>query len=120
MAATNLNEAVHFYRDVLGLRLKFQDGNRWAQFDLDGASFAVSGEGERVVEPGMGAVVVFEVEDLDRATGHVSSHGVARQGEIVDMGGHGRYVTVLDPSGNAVQLFERRRPDGGSGAPPSP
>jgi predicted enzyme related to lactoylglutathione lyase len=119
VAATDLTETVRFYRDVLGLRLKFQDGGRWAQFDLDGAAFAVSGEGESVVDPGTGAVVVFEVEDLESAKGWMRSRGVALQGEVVDMGAHGRYVTVLDPSGNPVQLFEQGRSNGGSGAPAS-
>jgi catechol 2,3-dioxygenase-like lactoylglutathione lyase family enzyme len=108
VATTRLDETVRFYRDVLGLRLKFQDAERWAQFDLDGASFAVSTAGEGSATPGAGAVVVFEVDDLETAMSLLRGRGV-QPGAVVDMGSHGRHVTVRDPGGNPIQLFQRSR-----------
>lgn len=98
---------MRFYRDVLGLPLKFQDGSRWAQFDAGGASFAVSAAGEGPATAGAGAVVVFEVEDLEAALARLQARGVPVEGGPVDMGAHGRYLTLRDPSGNPVQLFQR-------------
>ena len=109
VATAHLDETVRFYRDALGLRLTFRHADRWAQFDLDGGSFAVSAAGEGSATPGGGAVVVFEVDDLETAIGVLRGHGVSAEGGVVDMGPHGRYVTVRDPGGNPIQLFQRSR-----------
>lgn len=110
VTATDVERAVRFYRDALGLPLKFRDGQRWAQFDLSNASFAVSAPGEGAATAGAGAVVVLEVESLEGALAALRSRGVAVEGEIVDMGAHGRYVTLRDPTGNPLQLFQRASP----------
>ncbi len=107
LAAPDVGKAVAFYRDVLGLNLRFQDGERWAQFDAGGVSFAVAAVGEGTAVPGGGAVVVFEVEDLERALAELRPRGVRVEGDIVDMGAHGRYVNIRDPFGNPLQLFQR-------------
>lgn len=107
VAATDLETAVSFYRDVLGLTLKFRDGARWAQFEAATGPFAVAAAGEGAASPGGGAVVVFEVTSLEGAIDLLRSRGLAIESGPVDMGAHGRYVTVRDPSGNPVQLFQR-------------
>src|SRR5436853_6937830 len=63
----DLDRAVAFYRDLLGLPLARRDGNNWAEFDAGGRRFALHAVGEGLpVNPG-GATAVFRVEDLDRA-----------------------------------------------------
>ena len=107
VAATDLGKSVQFYRDVLGLPLKFQDGDRWAQFDIGGTSFSISSANDGRAVPGQGAVTIFEVNDLEAAFTTLRERGASIEGELVDMGDHGRYFTVLDPSGSPVQLFQR-------------
>lgn len=101
----NVSETATFYRDVLGLKLMFQDGERWAQFDAGGGNFSL-GAPEEAAPGAAGAVVVFEVTDLEQAAGRIAAAG----GEILarrDMGAHGRTLAFRDPAGNVVQLFAR-------------
>jgi len=100
-----MDRAVAFYRDVLGLGLKFQDGTKWAQFDALNTSFSLSAP-EESAEGAAGAVVVFEVDDLDATRARLVQHGGAVAAER-DMGAHGRTLTVRDPDGNVFQLFQR-------------
>src|SRR5690606_20845968 len=50
--AADMEPSVAFYRDVLGLRLKFQEGGRWAAFDTGQATFALSSPQEATGCPG--------------------------------------------------------------------
>lgn len=96
---------VAFYRDALGLGVKFQDGARWAQFDVAGANFSLSVPEEAPIDAA-GGVVVFEVADLEAMADRIAAAG----GEVLgrrDMGSHGRTLTFRDPAGNILQLFER-------------
>jgi predicted enzyme related to lactoylglutathione lyase len=100
-----MDRAVAFYRDALGLGLNFQDGARWAQFDAGGAKFSLS-SAEEAAAGATGAVVIFEVDDLDGARTRLADHGAAVL-DARDMGAHGRSLTFRDPDGNLVQLFQR-------------
>jgi len=101
---SDMARASAFYRDALALTPRFADGERWTQFDVGGANFALSSPDESAVE--CGAVAVFEVADISEAeTAVIRSGGtiLARR----DMGSHGMVVTVSDPDGNVLQLFGR-------------
>lgn len=101
----DMERAVAFYRDALGLAVKFQDGAKWAQFDAGGVNFSLSSPEEAVVGA-RGAVIIFEVDDLDAARGRLEGAGGAVL-DTRDMGAHGRSLTFRDPDGNLVQLFQR-------------
>ncbi len=100
-----MDRAVAFYREALGLALKFQDGARWAQFDAGGTNVSLSAP-EEAADGACGAVLVFEVDDLEAAAARVAAHG-GTLGARRDMGTHGRTLTVRDPDGNVIQLFQR-------------
>ncbi|HEX2216441.1 MAG TPA: VOC family protein [Xanthobacteraceae bacterium] len=103
--ARNMNATVAFYHDALGLKLKFQDGERWAQFDAGGGNFSLASADEAPLDAG-GGVVVFEVTEIETMADRIAAAG----GEVLgrrDMGGHGRTLTFRDPAGNVLQLFER-------------
>lgn len=95
-----------FYEEVLGLKPKFADGERWVQYDAGGINFAVGSPAE-YPEGAAGAVAVFEVPDLDDRRIQLADAGI-RIVASRDMGDHGRTVTVIDPAGNYLQLFQRR------------
>ena len=50
--------------------------------------------------------MVLEVEDLGEMREKLTQSGVTVN-ETVDMGGHGKYFTAVDPAGNIVQIFAR-------------
>jgi catechol 2,3-dioxygenase-like lactoylglutathione lyase family enzyme len=99
---TDMERAVAFYRDVLGLDLVRREGSNWAVFDAGGLQFALHGAIE--VTPG-GATAVFSVEDLEAAMGTLAARGVrfVHEGEVA---GYARFASFPDPDGNTVQLIE--------------
>lgn len=110
----DMDRAVAFYRDVLGLRLVRQDGESWAMFDAGGRRFALHGAVEgRPVRPG-GATAVFSVDDLDRSTARLRERGV-EFGHEGDVQGYARFASFEDPDGNTVQIIEYARPQAESG-----
>lgn len=101
----DMDRAVSFYRDALGLNVKFQDGARWAQFDAGGVNFSLSSP-EEAAAGAQGAVVIFEVDDIDAVRDRLEAQG-ATMLDGRDMGSHGRTLTFSDLDGNLVQLFQR-------------
>jgi catechol 2,3-dioxygenase-like lactoylglutathione lyase family enzyme len=101
----DMDRAVAFYRDVLGLKMIRQEGGAWAQFDAGGRLFALHGAGEgQTVSPG-GATAVFSVNDLDAARTALADRGVRITHEG-DVQGYARFVSFHDPDGNTVELIE--------------
>lgn len=101
----DMPRAVAFYRDVLGLTLAFQDGEKWTQMKAGDVNFALASP-EEGADGAVGAVVIFEVDDLDASKTALEDAG----GTVLalrDMGDHGRALTFRDPDGNLVQLFQR-------------
>ncbi|MBM7044718.1 MULTISPECIES: VOC family protein [Rhizobium] len=98
-----------FYEHLLGLEVKFADGSRWVQFAAGGTNFAIGATGEYPVglqDSPAGAIPVFEIDDMDERRQKLAVGGVEVL-ELRDMGSHGRVLTVRDPDGHIVQLFER-------------
>ncbi len=94
-----------FYGEVLGLPLKFRDGDRWTQYDAGGCGFSLScAEEARPAESG--AVLVFEVDDFEGVEESVTRAG-GRVESTRDMGSHGAVLSLRDPEGNIVQMFRR-------------
>ena len=105
----DMDRAVGFYRDILGLRLSRRDGESWAAFDAGGRMFALHGAVEgRPVRPG-GATAVFSVHDLDAARARLVGQGIefGHDGEVE---GYARFASFSDPDGNTVQIIEYARP----------
>lgn len=102
----DMNAAVAFYRDGLGLRLKFQDGERWSEFDAgNGTTIALSSKAESGLGVA-GPVVVFQVSDAKALAASLEARGaeiLARR----NMGDHGSLTAIREPSGNIFQLFEK-------------
>ena len=102
--AADMARAVAFYREALGLPVRFQDGARWTQFDAQGGGFALS-SAEEAAPGARGATPVFEVADLDAAAAAITRHG----GTVLDrrdMGSHGATLAFRDTEGNLLQLFQ--------------
>lgn len=104
----NMDAARHFYRDLLGLPLQFEDGAHYAQFRPEGGTVALAGAREQ--PPGQsGPIMTLEVAALDALRPALAAAGVRIVAER-DMGSHGRTLTVADPDGNLVHLFQKPGP----------
>jgi catechol 2,3-dioxygenase-like lactoylglutathione lyase family enzyme len=104
-----MDRSLAFYRDALGLPLKFRDGDKWSQLSVDGRSFALSSPEEANLPGGSNAVLVFEVDSLAEVRPVLEAAG-APVLEERDMGDHGCTLTSRDPDGNVIQFFARPTP----------
>jgi catechol 2,3-dioxygenase-like lactoylglutathione lyase family enzyme len=102
---SDMERAVSFYRDVLGLKLLRQDSATWAEFDAGGHRFALHSVGDGQPVSAGGATAVFAVGDLDRARAELARRGVEFQHEG-DVESYARFASFVDPDGNPVQLIE--------------
>jgi methylmalonyl-CoA/ethylmalonyl-CoA epimerase len=113
LQATNLDAAVNFYRDVLGLRFI-------ARFDPPGLAFFDMG-GFRLLlsATASGATLYFRVVDIDDAVKSLKKRGVSflhppsmihrdETGEFGKKGVEEWMAFFKDPSGNILALTERR------------
>jgi len=100
--ADDMEAATTWYREVLGLRQTADYGD-WREFEVGGARFGIDSGNTAAEIPN--AVVSFRVADLDAAVAELVEKVAAPDSEIVDAGPT-RFVSLLDPSGNLVQLSQ--------------
>lgn len=103
----DLDAAVAFYRDTLGLDESWREGETTAAFALPGTEVELMLD----VPPGTGpewqAGGFFTVDSVHR---FVADHpDIKLVGEIIEVPG-GRAATFLDPAGNAVHLVDQSAP----------
>jgi catechol 2,3-dioxygenase-like lactoylglutathione lyase family enzyme len=114
LTATNLDLAVEFYRDVLGLKFL-------ARFDPPGLAFFALSGGARLLLSATAsqASLYFLVGSLDTAVRELKKRGVSflqppamihrdEAGNFARKGSEEWMVFLKDPSGNLLGLVERR------------
>ena len=104
----DMDAAVAFYRQVVGLRLVRRDGDSWAEFDAGPIRFALHGAAPGHVPP-PGGTAVFEVEELDVARIALEARGVLFDERAGEVAGYARFASFADPDGNTVQIIEYLR-----------
>jgi predicted enzyme related to lactoylglutathione lyase len=98
LSVSDMDRAVVFYRDVIGLAVDFESPF-WSELHWRDATIALHGGGaDEERESWLG----FHVADLDAALAEVEAAG-ARRGEERTEGG-ARLVAVVDPFGNRLTL----------------
>jgi catechol 2,3-dioxygenase-like lactoylglutathione lyase family enzyme len=101
----DMERAVAFYRDVVGLPLIRRTGDEWAEFDAGAARLALHGAVHGHAPPPGGATAVFLVDDLDDARAALTARGVTF-GHEGGVEGYARFLAFADPDGNTVQIIE--------------
>lgn len=101
---TDLDQAVAWYRDVLGVEPGPRFGD-WQTMDVGGdTTFALHRFDD--VPSGVSAVVALRVADLDAAIDLAVARGVQPvEPEVTDTG-YKRFATFEDPDGNHIQLIQ--------------
>jgi methylmalonyl-CoA/ethylmalonyl-CoA epimerase len=109
----DLDRAVAFYRDVLGLAFLFQAPPSLAFFDCGGVRLMLSPpEGPEHDHPG--SVIYYVVENIQAAYAGILARGAESAGEphmIAKMPDHDLWMAfVKDSEGNLVGLMSEVRP----------
>jgi catechol 2,3-dioxygenase-like lactoylglutathione lyase family enzyme len=106
---TDIDEAIAFYRDTLGLAMVSHDFV--ARFDLDGVLFELVPVPPGTVVPGNGnARLCFEVANLHETLEQLRSRGISAS-EIKHKKG-GKIAFFRDPDGNELSLWEYDKAEG--------
>lgn len=110
---SDMDKAIDFYTNVLGMELRMRAENHWAEVQA-GSTLVIglhpaSPNAEAPGTPGaiqIGLTVTIPLEELQQ---RLDGHGVKFQGEIVD-DGPGRFANIRDLDGNRIYFWETREP----------
>jgi predicted enzyme related to lactoylglutathione lyase len=103
----DIAQSRRFYEGVLGLKLTHEALGVWFEYDLGDTTFAITtADGDHPV-PVRGAVVAFEVTDLDAEVGRLQRLGVSFRREIIETPVC-RFAIILDPDGSEIILHKRK------------
>src|SRR5207247_827175 len=116
---SDMERSVRFYRDTLGLKLRFQSPE-WTEFDLSGTTLALH-SGGKPAPPPMGkeqfagtASIGFTVDNVDSKFNELKARGVRFVMEPTEREGEGiRLAVAIDPDGLGVsfaQVMQRGEP----------
>ncbi len=109
---SDMKRSVAFYRDTLGLPLRFES-SEWSEFDVSGSVLALH-PGTPRSEPRAGGPPVagethigFGVDDLDAAYADLKGKGVRFVMEPQERAGEGiRLALFADPDGMVISLAQ--------------
>jgi catechol 2,3-dioxygenase-like lactoylglutathione lyase family enzyme len=103
----DMDAAVAFYRDVMGLTLVRRNGAEWAEFEAGPIRLALHGGGEPARIGG--GTAVFRVDDLDGTKWLLEERGASFDEFVGEVEGFARFATFRDPDGNPLQIIEYTR-----------
>ena len=104
---SNIERAIVFYRDILGMRFLFRAPPDLAFFDLSGIRLMLDGPAK--AQAGSSSVIYYKVLDLQAAFATLSKQGVqfeAKPHLIAKMPDHDLWMAFLrDPDKNLIALM---------------
>jgi predicted enzyme related to lactoylglutathione lyase len=100
---TDMKRARAFYEGELGLKLSTKPHDVWIEYDPPGGCFALT----NTLKPSTsgGALIAFEVDDVDALTAHLRTRGVTVKSEPFSSPVC-RMAVIADPDGNSVLLHQ--------------
>ena len=99
----DLDAAVAFYRDALGLPVKFRDGGRYCAIDAGGFTLGLAAGEERIVTE---AAPAFRVENIEHSMAAMLAAG-ASIARPLERGPHEARVVLHAPGGGTLVLSAR-------------
>ena len=108
----DVDQAVAFYKDTLGLAVKYQTA-AWTEFDGGSVTMALrrfgsDPEGRSELGVGAGATLVFELDDLETAGEEFEGKGVRFLGGVLEYGS-AKPAAFEDLNGTVLQVYEHVR-----------
>ena len=112
--AEDLERAVAFYRDTLGMRFLFQVPPGLAFFDCGGIRLMIDGIKERELKDPFSPIIYYKVPDIQGAYEELSARGVSFESKphlIAKMPDHELWMAFLrDSEKNLIGLMSEVRP----------
>jgi catechol 2,3-dioxygenase-like lactoylglutathione lyase family enzyme len=105
---TNMDAALKFYTDVLGLKVSSHYGDHWATVEAGAFTIGLHPKTEKAAAPGTHGSIQIGLnidESIEVARGKLTSFNVKNVGEIL-RGDGGNFVYFQDPDGNELYLWE--------------
>jgi CreA protein len=109
LRVTDLGRALAWYTDTLGFSvIHHVPENGWAELQTPVAQVRVGlTEVESMPHAGGGAVLTFNVRDIDAARAYLETRNDVRfDGETCTIEGWVRLATIYDPDGNVLMLAQ--------------
>lgn len=111
-AVSDLEVAIKFLRDAVGLKLLFQASPQLAFFALGEVRLMIT-QPEGTSNAGANSTLYFKVDDITTARAAMETRGVVFEDEphlIAKMPDHELWMTFFrDPDGSLLALMEERR-----------
>lgn len=104
---TDLERAIDFYQNTLGLTLESRWESVYAEFDVGGTAFGLYASSDAPRHPF--GVVAFNVESMDDAVAELNSRGLECKG--IENTPVCRMGFFTDPDGNEFMLHELLKRD---------
>ena len=102
---SDMDSAVKFYTETLGLKLKNRYGDHWADVEGPGISLGLHPAGSNV-KTGNNLQIGFKVNDLDKTVADLERKNVKF---TVQDDNQVRLATFADPDGNVLYLAQSKR-----------
>ena len=106
---SNMDAAVKFYTDVLGLKLTNRFGDAWATIDAGkGLTIGLHPASPKYPAPGTKGSMMLGLEidePIETVVARLNERGVQFNGSIVDDEA-GKFAQLEDPDGNEMYLWE--------------
>jgi predicted enzyme related to lactoylglutathione lyase len=106
---SNMDQAVRFYTEVLGLKLTNRFGDHWATVEAGrGLTIGLHPASPQYPAPGTkgGIMLGIEIDEpIDRAIARLTERGVRMTGPVVKSE-PGSFVHFQDPDGNDIYFWE--------------
>jgi catechol 2,3-dioxygenase-like lactoylglutathione lyase family enzyme len=104
---SDMDRARRFYERTLGLLVETNFQNEWVEYDLKGVTFAIT-KADAEHQPGAGgALVAFEVDDLEFVLERLRFLGVklVKGSQTTPVC---RFAVIHDPDGNELVIHQRK------------
>jgi len=106
----DMDRAVAFYSETLGLRLTFRAGDHWAGIDAgDGLQIGLHPASRRTPAPGTAGAVTVGLsvdEPIDHVVELLKQRGVAVEGPVFDAEGRLTLAYFTDPDGSPLYMAD--------------
>lgn len=106
----NYENSKRFFEEKLGLELEeAADEHGWLELrgEDGGMILGVAQAQDHGPEAGTNAIVSMTVENIEEAIAEFKKRGVKFIDEMVEIPGHVKMITFIDPDGNNFQLVEK-------------